>query len=92
MLSERPNHWTTAPLLMKGVNVGINIKKTKAMVVSEKPNAPKVNIAIDGQLIEQVKSHMYLGSLITEDVRSEKEIERRLMAAWTTFTNMRTQL
>ena len=33
---------------------------------------------------------MYLGSLITEDGRSEKEINRRIMIARTTFTNMRT--
>ena len=35
---------------------------------------------------------MYLGSLITEDGRSEKEIKRRIMIARTTFTNMRTLL
>ena len=35
---------------------------------------------------------MYLGSLITEDGRSEKEIKRRTMIARTTFTNMRTLL
>ncbi len=29
----------------------INIEKTKAMVDSEKPNSPKINIAIDGQHI-----------------------------------------
>ncbi len=54
----------------------INIKKTKAMVVSKKPNSPKINIAIDGQQIEQVTSYMYTGSLITEDGRSEKEIKK----------------
>ena len=32
----------------------INIKKTKAMVVSNKQNSPKINIAIDGQHIVQV--------------------------------------
>ena len=32
----------------------INIKKTKAMVVSKKPNSLKINIAIDGQHIKQV--------------------------------------
>ena len=47
----------------------INIKNTKAMVVSKKPNSPKINIAIDGQKIEQVTSYMYIGSLITEDGR-----------------------
>ena len=70
----------------------INIKKTKAMVVSKKPNSQKINIAIDGQHIEQVTSYVYLGSLITEDGRSEKEIKRRIMIARSTFTNMRTLL
>ena len=68
----------------------INIKKTKAMVVSKKPNSPKINIAIEGQHIQQVTSYMYLGSLITEDGRSEKEIKRIIMIARSTFTNMRT--
>ena len=62
------------------------------MVVSKKPNSPKINIAIDGEQIEQVASYMYLGSLITEDGRSEKEIKRRIMIARSTFTYMRTLL
>ena len=62
------------------------------MVVSKKPNSPKINIAIDGQKSEQVTSNMYLGSLITEDGRSEKEINRRIMIARTSFTNIRTLL
>ena len=74
------------------IGMGINIKKTKAMVVSKKPNSPKINIAINGQHIEQVTSYMYLGNLITEDGRSEKVIKRRIMIAQTTFTNMRTLL
>ena len=31
----------------KQFGMKINIKKTKAMVVSKKPNSPKINIAID---------------------------------------------
>ena len=76
----------------KQFGMKINIKKTKAMVVSKKPNSPKINIAIDGEQIEQVASYMYLGSLTTEDGRSEKEIKRRIMIARRTFTNMRTLL
>ena len=76
----------------KQFGMKINIKKTKAMVVSKKPNSPKINIAIDGEQIEQVTSYMYLGSSITEDGRSEKEIKRRIMIARSTFTNMRTLL
>ena len=69
----------------------INTKKTKAMVVSKKPNSPKINIAIDGQQIEQVTSYMYIGSLITEDGKSEKEIKRRIVIA-RTLANIRTPL
>ena len=76
----------------KQFGMKINIKKTKTMVVSKKPNSPKINIAIDGEQIEQVASYMYLGGLITEDGRSEKEIKRRIMIARSTFTNMRTLL
>ena len=77
----------------KQFGMKINIKKTKAMVVSKKPNSPKINIVIDGEQIEQVTSYnMYLGSLVTEDGRSEKEIKRRIMIARSTFTNMRTLL
>ena len=40
----------------KQFGIKINIKKTKAMVVSKKPNSAKINIfAIDGQHIEQVR-------------------------------------
>ena len=76
----------------KQFGMKINIKKTKAMVVSKKPNSSTINIAIDGKQIEQVASYMYFGSLITEDGRSEKEIKRRIMIARSTFTNMRTLL
>ena len=76
----------------KQFGMKINIKKTKTMVVSKKPNIPKINIAIDGQHIQQVTSYMYLGSSITEDGRFEKEIKRRMMIAWTTFTNRKTLL
>ena len=40
----------------KQFGMKIDIKKTKAMVVSKKPNSPNINIAIDGQHIEQVTS------------------------------------
>ena len=69
----------------KQFRMKININKTKAMVVSKKPNSPKIKIAIDGEQIEQVASYMYPGGLITEDGKSEKEIKRRIMIARSTF-------
>ena len=72
----------------KQFGMEINIKKSKAMVVSKKPNSPKINISIDGLQIEQLTSFLYLA----EDGRSEKEIKKRIMIIRTTFTNMRTLL
>ena len=63
----------------KQFRMKININKTKAMVVSKKPNSPKIKTAIDGEQIEQVASY------ITEDGKSEKEIKRRIMIARSTF-------
>ncbi len=40
----------------KQFGMKINVKKTKAMVVSKKPNSGKTNTAIDGQQIEQITS------------------------------------
>ena len=76
----------------KQFGMKINIKQIKAMVVSKKPNSPKINISIDGQQIEQLTSFLYIGSLITEDGRSEKEIKKRIMITRTTFTNTITLL
>ena len=42
----------------KQFGMKINIKKTNVMVVSRKPDSPKINIAIDGQQIEQVTSNV----------------------------------
>ena len=44
----------------KQFGMKINIKKIKAMIVSKKTNSPKINIAIDGQNIEQVTSYVSL--------------------------------
>ena len=44
----------------KQYGMKINIKKTKAIGVSKKPNSPKINVVIDGQHIEQVTSYYYV--------------------------------
>ena len=59
----------------KQFGMKINVKKTKAMVVSKRPNSPKINIAIDGEQIEQVTSYMYLGSLIMGDPKRRSREE-----------------
>ena len=54
----------------------MNAKKTKTMVFSKNSNAPNTRIHIEGKLIEKVQTFTYLGALMTEDGRSEKEIKR----------------
>ena len=46
----------------------INAKKTKTMVVAKKGGA-KVNIEVDGKIIEQVVNFKYLGAILSEDGR-----------------------
>lgn len=69
-------------------NLKINIKKTKIMVTS-KTQSPQVNIMINSERLEQVKSFTYLGSIIDEKGRSEKEIRARIAMAKRAFTTNR---
>ena len=61
----------------KDYGMKINRKKTKLMRISKQPGKV-VKLFIDGYQIEQVSSFCYLGSMITEDGRSEKEIKCRI--------------
>ena len=56
----------------------INVKKSKSMVASKKQETPKVSINLDGTAIEQVEKMVYLGSITTDDGKSEVEIKRRI--------------
>ena len=51
------------------------------MVFSKSSNPPNTRIHIEGKLIEKVQTFTYLGALMTEDGRSEKEIKRRINIA-----------
>ena len=71
----------------------MNAKKTKTMIISKKPeNEKKVNILIDGEPLEQVQKFKYLGTQVTEDGRSETELNSRIGAAKTKFSIMSTIL
>ena len=68
----------------------INVQKTKTMVVRW-DGCGVVNITIDGQRIEQVKSYKYLGSIISEDGRSNTDVKVRIALAKEAF-NKRKEL
>ena len=66
----------------------INVTKTKAMVIHKREVAPNINVRLNGNTLQQVSSIVYLGHLITEDGRCEKEILRRIGIARVAFEKM----
>ena len=65
----------------------MNAKKTKTMVVSKHPERDKtIDIKIDGETLEQVDQFKYLGTQVTDDARTEKELNCRIGAAKTKFS------
>ena len=76
----------------KTYGMEINVKKTKTMVVSKKNPVPEANVLIDETPIEQVTSMVYLGHMITDDGRSDKEIKRRIGIARNAYKNLPTIL
>ena len=64
----------------KDFGMKVNVQKTKTMVVLW-DGGGVVNITIDGQRIEQVKSFKYLESIISEDGRSHSDVKPRIAMA-----------
>ena len=48
------------------------------------------NILIDGERIKQLSTFTYLGNMITQDARCNKEIEKRILIAKSAFNSMKT--
>ena len=74
----------------KHYDTKINIKKTKAMVVSRN-GGERVNITVKGQSVEQVSKFRYIGSLISEDGRYLNDVKTRIGMAKDAF-NKRKEL
>ena len=55
------------------------------MVFSKARNPPSCSIRIHGEPLKQVSSFVYLGSLLTQDGRCDKEVRRRIGIAKTSF-------
>ena len=72
----------------KEFGLDMNIKKTKTMVISRKAEIPQVNIAVNNNILEQVKQFTYLGLNLYEDGKNSGEVRRRIGMAKTKFTQM----
>ncbi|GBP13043.1 hypothetical protein EVAR_79369_1 [Eumeta japonica] len=56
----------------------VNVGKTKAMLFER--GESKCDILIEGEKVEQMKEFVYLGSLFTNDVKRDRDIEKRVNA------------
>ena len=61
--------------------VMVNIGKTKAMAIS--PLAPA--LSVNGEIIEELNSFVYLGHEVCIPRNHQKEIRRRIRAGWAVF-------
>lgn len=66
----------------------INKKKTKVMMIS-KYQTKDILINVNGNKLDQVKHFRYLGSVLTEEGRSAKEISIRTAQTKAAFTQRR---
>jgi len=55
----------------------INVQKTKLVVFSKDGDVQSVAMN-SGVVLQQIASYRYLGSLVTEDSRSDMEIKSRI--------------
>ena len=59
----------------------LNCAKSFSMVFSKSITTPTCHIDVHGNILEQVQSFIYLGSLLSSDARCEKEISSRIGTA-----------
>ena len=57
------------------VGLYLNVSKTKMMVVGGSNDS---NLRVDGQTIEEVSDFNFLGSIVTNEGDSRKEVDRRI--------------
>ena len=74
---------------MPPLGLRINIDKTEVMGVTKRSEPLPVNIYMEGRRFNQVASFKYLGSLVSEDGRCDKEIKARIGMAKANYGSMR---
>ena len=70
------------------VGLGLNIKKTVAMVISKKAEIPTCRLKLKDSTLDQVDSFKYLGATIGSDGRSTQEIRIRTARAKSVFSEL----
>ena len=63
--------------------MSLNIKKTMVMKIAKNPSP--LNIRVNGEILKQVSEYNYLGSSISEDIRSLGDVKKRIGMGKTAF-------
>ena len=80
---------TAAKIESEKAGLGMNVKKTKTMVVSKQEgDSIKADIKIENETLEQVNTFKYLGQTITPDGKNESEIKIKIAIAKNRFQKM----
>ncbi|XP_072037259.1 uncharacterized protein [Amphiura filiformis] len=66
----------------------LNTRKTRVMIVDAGRNNTDANFSLEGDLIEEVESFEFLGSIINTKSDCTKEIKRRLTIARGVVSNL----
>ncbi|GFN82240.1 endonuclease-reverse transcriptase [Plakobranchus ocellatus] len=69
-----------------------NSKKTEVMVISRKQKSPKCDIFINEVKLKQMEKFKYLGTIISNDGKTNREISARTAQAKINFQKMKTIL
>ena len=85
--SERDlsNMLTNLSIALEQVQLKINAKKTKILIVDKNGKEMQRTVNLHGTPIEEVKSFCYLGNHITQDNKYTTEIKRRIALAKQAF-------
>ncbi|GFO02086.1 endonuclease-reverse transcriptase [Plakobranchus ocellatus] len=70
----------------------LNRKKTEVMVISRKQESPKCDIFINEVKLKQTEKFKYLGTIISNDGKTNREISARTTQAKINFQKMKTIL
>ena len=77
---------TAAKIESEKAGLGMNVKKSKTMVVSKQDEDNiQADIKIDNETLEQVSTFKYLGQTITPDGKNETEINIKTATAKNRF-------
>ncbi|GFN91009.1 endonuclease-reverse transcriptase [Plakobranchus ocellatus] len=78
--------------LLNIVEEELNSKKTEVMVISRKQESSKCNIFINEVKLKQTEKFKYLGTIISNDGKTNREISARIAQAKINFQKMKTIL